>query len=81
MSTASLLEFLTPVYLFRSRLVAENKIKYKLWGSFYLITVVYIYLTRILIQFLKVALPFQYVQWLVELLNEVITLGFYATIG
>ncbi|CAO3571244.1 unnamed protein product [Mortierella alpina] len=61
--------------------VAENKIKYKLWGSFYLITVVYIYLTRILIQFLKVALPFQYVQWLVELLNEVITLGFYATIG
>ncbi|KAF9572634.1 hypothetical protein EC968_009626 [Mortierella alpina] len=61
--------------------VAENKIKYKLWGSFYLITVVYIYLTRILIQFLKVALPFQYVQWLVEFLNEVITLGFYATIG
>ncbi|KAG9319495.1 hypothetical protein KVV02_004116 [Mortierella alpina] len=61
--------------------VAENKIKYKLWGSFYLVTVVYIYLTRILIQFLKVALPFQYVQWLVELLNEVITLGFYATIG
>ncbi len=67
--------------LSRSLLVAENKIKYKLWGSFYLVTVVYIYLTRILIQFLKVALPFQYVQWLVELLNEVITLGFYATIG
>ncbi|KAG0051894.1 hypothetical protein BGZ83_003221 [Gryganskiella cystojenkinii] len=61
--------------------VAENKTKYKLWGSFYLVTVVYIYLTRIMVGFLKVALPYQYVQWLVELLNEVITLGFYATIG
>ncbi|KAF9359282.1 hypothetical protein BGX26_012662 [Mortierella sp. AD094] len=61
--------------------VAENKSKYKLWGSFYLVTVVYIYLTRIMVEFLKVALPFQYVQWLVELLNEAITLGFYATIG
>lgn len=62
-------------------LVAENKTKYKLWGSFYLVTVVYIYLTRIMVELLKVALPFQYVQWLVELLNEAITLGFYATIG
>ncbi|ORZ27130.1 lung seven transmembrane receptor-domain-containing protein [Lobosporangium transversale] len=61
--------------------VAESKSKYKLWGSFYLVTVIYIYLTRILIEFLKVALPYQYVQWLVELLNEAITLGFYATIG
>ncbi|KAF9973885.1 hypothetical protein BGZ73_002842 [Actinomortierella ambigua] len=60
---------------------AENKRKYKLWGSFYLITVVYIYLTRILVEFLKVALPFQYVTWLVEVLNEAITLGFYASIG
>ncbi|KAG0011775.1 hypothetical protein BGZ81_001998 [Podila clonocystis] len=61
--------------------VAENKSKYKLWGSFYIITVVYIYLTKIMVQFLKVALPYQYVNWLVELLNEVITLGFYITIG
>ncbi|KAG0199444.1 hypothetical protein BGX28_007289 [Mortierella sp. GBA30] len=61
--------------------VAENKSKYKLWGSFYLVTVVYIYLTRILVEFLKVVLPYQYVQWLIELLNEVVTLGFYATIG
>jgi len=62
-------------------IVAENKTKYKLWGSFYIITVVYIYLTRIIIQLLKVSLPYQYVDWLVELLNEVITLGFYITIG
>ncbi|KAF9187974.1 hypothetical protein BGZ50_001663 [Haplosporangium sp. Z 11] len=61
--------------------VAENKSKYKLWGSFYLVTVVYIYLTRIMVEFLRVALPYQYVSWLVELLNEGITLGFYATIG
>ncbi|KAG0377780.1 hypothetical protein BGX24_005456 [Mortierella sp. AD032] len=61
--------------------VAENKSKYKLWGSFYLVTVTYIYLTRILVEFMKVALPFRYVNWLVELLNEAITLGFYATIG
>ncbi|KAF9583329.1 hypothetical protein BGW38_009741 [Lunasporangiospora selenospora] len=61
--------------------VAENKRKYKLWGSFYLITVTYIYLTRILVEFLKAALPFRYVNWLVELLNEAITLGYYATIG
>lgn len=61
--------------------VAKNKTKYKLWGSFYIITVIYIYLTRIMVQFLKVSLPYQYVSWLVELLNEVITLGFYITIG
>ncbi|KAF9314794.1 hypothetical protein BG003_003776 [Podila horticola] len=61
--------------------VNESKSKYKLWGSFYLITVVYMYSTRILIEFLKAALPYQYVQWLVELLNEAITLGFYATVG
>ncbi|KAK3846131.1 MAG: lung seven transmembrane receptor-domain-containing protein [Linnemannia gamsii] len=61
--------------------VAENKSKYKLWGSFYLVTVTYMYLTRILVEFMKVALPFLYVNWLVELLNEAITLGFYATIG
>ncbi|KAF9149493.1 hypothetical protein BG015_008723 [Linnemannia schmuckeri] len=61
--------------------VAENKSKYKLWGSFYLVTVTYIYLTRILVELMKVALPFQYVNWLVELLNEAITLGFYVTIG
>ncbi|KAG0021364.1 hypothetical protein BGZ82_011346 [Podila clonocystis] len=59
----------------------ESKAKYKLWGSFYLITVVYMYSTRILIEFLKAALPYQYVQWLVELLKEAITLGFYATVG
>lgn len=62
-------------------IVAENKTKYKLWGSFYIVTVVYIYLTRIKVQFLKVSPPYQYVDWLVELLNEVITLGFYITIG
>ncbi|KAG0336375.1 hypothetical protein BG000_006632 [Podila horticola] len=61
--------------------VAENKSKYKLWGSFYIVTVVYIYLTKIIVQFLKVSLPYQYVNWLVELLNEVITLGFCITIG
>lgn len=62
-------------------LVAENKSKYKLWGSFYIVTVVYIYLIRIMVQFLRVSLPYQYVNWLVELLNEIITLGFYITIG
>ncbi|KAI9232312.1 MAG: hypothetical protein BYD32DRAFT_441061 [Podila humilis] len=60
--------------------VAENKIKYKLWGAFYIVTVVYVYFTRIMIQFIKVSLPYQYVNWLVELLNESITLGFYVTI-
>ncbi|KAF9302654.1 hypothetical protein BGZ74_005031 [Mortierella antarctica] len=61
--------------------IAENKSKYKLWGSFYIVTVVYVYLTRIMVQFLRVSLPYQYVNWLVELLNEIITLGFYITIG
>ncbi|KFH64253.1 hypothetical protein MVEG_10078 [Podila verticillata NRRL 6337] len=60
--------------------IAENKIKYKLWGAFYIVTVVYVYFTRIMIQFIKVSLPYQYVNWLVELLNESITLGFYVTI-
>ncbi|KAF9012234.1 hypothetical protein BGZ52_007122, partial [Haplosporangium bisporale] len=61
--------------------VAESKSKYKLWGSFYLVTVVYMYLTRILIEFLRAALPYQYVLWVVELLKEVITLGFYVIVG
>ncbi|KAF9428908.1 hypothetical protein BGZ94_000569 [Podila epigama] len=61
--------------------VAESKSKYKLWGSFYLITVVYMYATRILIQVMTAIVPFQYNLWFVELCNEAITLGFYATVG
>ncbi|KAI8367551.1 lung seven transmembrane receptor-domain-containing protein [Radiomyces spectabilis] len=55
--------------------------KYKLWSTFYIVTLVYIYITRILVTLLQASLPFQYVTWLGEAVNEVATLLFYAFIG
>ncbi|CAO3609999.1 unnamed protein product [Cunninghamella echinulata] len=61
----------------------ENDIlnKYRLWSSFYVVTLVYIYITRIIVQLLQAALPFQYVTWLGEAVNETTTLLFYIFIG
>lgn len=54
---------------------------YKLWSSFYVITLVYIYVTRVLVQLLQASLPFQYVNWLGEAVSEAATLSFYIFIG
>ncbi|KAL7326659.1 hypothetical protein PS15p_208958 [Mucor circinelloides] len=55
--------------------------KYKLWSSFYVVTLVYIYITRIVVQLFQASLPFQYVTWAGEAVNEVATFLFYVFIG
>ncbi|KAG2191368.1 hypothetical protein INT46_005004 [Mucor plumbeus] len=55
--------------------------KYKLWSSFYVVTLVYIYITRIVVQLFQASLPFQYVTWAGEAVNEVATFLFYIFIG
>ncbi|GAA5803522.1 hypothetical protein HPULCUR_009004 [Helicostylum pulchrum] len=55
--------------------------KYKLWSSFYIVTLVYIYITRIVVQILQASLPFQYVHWFGESVNEIATFLFYIFIG
>ncbi|KAI8341286.1 lung seven transmembrane receptor-domain-containing protein [Chlamydoabsidia padenii] len=55
--------------------------KYKLWSSFYVVTLIYIYVTRIIVQLLQAILPFQYVSWFGEAVSEIATLSFYIFIG
>ncbi|KAI7853006.1 lung seven transmembrane receptor-domain-containing protein [Circinella umbellata] len=55
--------------------------KYKLWSSFYIVTLVYVYVTRIIVQLLQASLPFRYVNWLGEAVNEFATFLFYIFIG
>ncbi|KAI9495123.1 lung seven transmembrane receptor-domain-containing protein [Zychaea mexicana] len=55
--------------------------KYKLWSSFYIVTLVYVYITRIIVQLLQASLPFRYVTWLGEAVNEFATFLFYIFIG
>lgn len=55
--------------------------KYKLWSSFYVVTLVYIYVTRIVVQLLQASLPFNYVTWFGESVNETATFLFYVFIG
>ncbi|CAO3638071.1 unnamed protein product [Mucor fragilis] len=55
--------------------------KYKLWSSFYVVTLVYIYITRIVVQLFQASLPFRYVTWAGEAVNEVATFLFYIFIG
>jgi len=55
--------------------------KYKLWSTFYIVTLAYLYVTRIIVGFLQIALPFRYVNWLGESVSEVATLLFYIFIG
>jgi hypothetical protein len=42
---------------------------------------VYIYITRILVTLLQASLPYQYVTWAGEAVNEIATLAFYVFIG
>lgn len=44
-------------------------------------TLVYIYITRIVVQLFQASLPFQYVTWAGEAVNEVATFLFYIFIG
>ncbi|KAL7750219.1 hypothetical protein RI367_004392 [Sorochytrium milnesiophthora] len=58
----------------------SNLDKYQLWGTLYLATFVYLYLTRIISLFLKTAVPFK-VLWLSEAFDEIVTGIFYIFIG
>ncbi|KAJ1991356.1 hypothetical protein H4R33_001372 [Dimargaris cristalligena] len=60
---------------------AENLRKYKIWGTFYVLTLVYLYGTRIIAQLLNVSLPYQCVRWVSELIVEVTSILFYIAIG
>ncbi|KAJ1969270.1 hypothetical protein H4R35_006188 [Dimargaris xerosporica] len=60
---------------------ADNLRKYKVWGSFYIYTLIYLYGTRIVAQYLNVSLPYQYIRWVSELIIEVTSIGFYMVIG
>lgn len=44
-------------------------------------TLVYIYITRIVVQLFQASLPFRYVTWAGEAVNEVATFLFYIFIG
>ncbi|KAM3586168.1 hypothetical protein VKS41_002696 [Umbelopsis sp. WA50703] len=55
--------------------------KYKLWSTFYIVTLAYLYVTRIIVGLLQVSLPFRYVNWLGEAVSEAATLLFYIFIG
>ncbi|KAI8360772.1 lung seven transmembrane receptor-domain-containing protein [Blakeslea trispora] len=55
--------------------------KYKLWSSFYVVTLIYMYITRIIVQLLQASLPFEYVTWFGEAVNETTTFMFYLFIG
>ncbi|KAJ1659900.1 hypothetical protein IWQ61_001093 [Dispira simplex] len=60
---------------------ARNLRRHKLWGSFYVLTLMYLYGTRVVARYLNVSLPYQYVRWVSELLVELISLAFYLTVG
>ncbi|KAJ1660532.1 hypothetical protein IWQ61_000533, partial [Dispira simplex] len=60
---------------------ARNLRRHKLWGTFYVLTLMYLYGTRVVARYLNVSLPYQYVRWVSELLIELISLAFYLTVG
>ncbi|XP_074059811.1 protein GPR108 isoform X2 [Macrotis lagotis] len=60
--------------------VAVNLAKLKLFRHYYVMTVCYIYFSRIVAVLLRVSVPFQW-QWLYELLVEVSTLVFFILTG
>ncbi|KAJ1985082.1 hypothetical protein H4R34_000259 [Dimargaris verticillata] len=60
---------------------ADNLRKYKVWGSFYIYTLIYLYGTRIVAQYLNISLPYHYIRWVSELIIEVTSIGFYMIIG
>uniref|UniRef100_F7GEG9 GOST seven transmembrane domain-containing protein n=1 Tax=Monodelphis domestica TaxID=13616 RepID=F7GEG9_MONDO len=60
--------------------VAVNLAKLKLFRHYYVMTVCYIYFSRIVAVLLRVSVPFQW-QWLNELLVEVSTLVFFILTG
>ncbi|KAI8064352.1 lung seven transmembrane receptor-domain-containing protein [Gongronella butleri] len=55
--------------------------KYKMWSAFYVVTLLYMYVTRIIVQLLQALLPFQFVTWAGESVYEAATILFYAYVG
>ena len=73
----SMTEIIIQLYITEADILS----KYKLWSSFYIVTLVYVYVTRIIVQLLQASLPFRYVTWLGEAVNEFATFLFYIYIG
>lgn len=59
---------------------AINLQKLKLFRQFYILVVCYIYATRIIVELLKITVPFQW-SWLVELFREISTYAFFVVTG
>ncbi|XP_009567762.2 protein GPR107 [Cuculus canorus] len=59
---------------------AINLAKLKLFRHYYVMIVCYIYFTRIIAIFIKIAVPFQW-KWLYQLLDEMATLVFFVLTG
>lgn len=57
-----------------------NMKRYHLWGRFYLWTVGYVYLTKVLAIFLTEVLTYESV-WFSQLCIEVVTMAFYISTG
>ena len=55
--------------------------KYKMWTSFYVVTLIYVYVTRIIAQLLSTSLSYEYAHWCGEAINEAATFLFYVFIG
>ncbi|RUS19831.1 hypothetical protein BC937DRAFT_86844 [Endogone sp. FLAS-F59071] len=81
---------LWPILLTRKHLSSTTEIagketanlsKYRLWSTFYIVTIIYLYLTRVVVLLLHALLPFRYVTWVGELFSEVVTLAFWTFIG
>ena len=54
--------------------------KYNLWSQFYVVTISYMYLTRVVVQLIEATVPFQ-VAWASKLVEELITIAYYVFVG
>uniref|UniRef100_A0ACB8F1B9 Uncharacterized protein n=1 Tax=Sphaerodactylus townsendi TaxID=933632 RepID=A0ACB8F1B9_9SAUR len=67
------------MYLCLSK-AAINLAKLKLFRHYYVMIVCYIYFTRIIAIFIRIAVPFQW-KWLYQVLDEMATLVFFILTG
>jgi len=60
--------------------VEQLRQKYRVWGQFYVLTIAYVYFTRIVVLLLVAALPY-YIIWLSDFFCELSTFLFYLIVG
>jgi hypothetical protein len=54
--------------------------KYQLWGQFYVVTIAYMYLTRVIVQLIEATVPYT-VAWVAALAEEAVTVSYYVFVG